>query len=398
VNVRGVDYTVTSSVSWVTDQGGPVSCSNNSKTAANLRILSEVSSPATKGTVDEVGLVTPPPGTFSPGQGRAIVKVNDRNGTGIVGASVSLIGTTTYTATTNSLGCAVFPFVNGANYTASVGGLSLVDWQGVSPSTKAMTVTAGTSTSTSFEMDTSAEIRAAFDTVVAGTTAVAAKSQWLTLTNSKLSVGAKIFQGSPAGLPQSTVIAPTLFPFVDGYKAYAGQCTANNPALAPTNNAGLLPTYSLTPGQILTMTSANDIRVPSINVQVIKASDGSAFNGATVKITSADSGCTQTFPTQVTQAKTYGSTTYQGVLPEPGFPYGNYRLCGQATISGTPQHGYADRRVAGAWSDNGTTLLNEATNPAVNEVVPNTSAGGTQASMSTDGAVRIRMTRQGLCP
>jgi Tfp pilus assembly protein PilV len=403
VTVRGVDYTVTSTVSWVTDQGGPISCSNNSKTAANLRILSEVTSNATKGTVDEVGLVTPPPGTFSPGQGRAIVKVNDRNGAASANKSVSLIGTTTYTATTNSLGCAVFPFVNAADYTVSVGAgsLSLVDWQGTSPSTTSMTVTAGTSTSTSFEMDTSGEIRAVFDTQVAGTTAVVAKSQWLTLTNSKLTVGLKTFQGSPAGSPQLTVIAPTLFPFLDGYKAYAGQCSANNPALAPTSNSGLLPTYSLTPGQILTMTTANDIRVPSINVQVIKASDGSAVNGATVKITSADTGCTQTFPTQVTAAKTYGTTTYQAVLPEPGFPYGKYRFCAEATISTVQQHGYADVRSFGAWSDSGTSLLNEATNPAVNEVVSNTAAGGTPAPPPTtavDGAVRIRMTRQGLCP
>jgi hypothetical protein len=260
-----------------------------------------------------------------------------------------------------------------------------------------MTVTAGTSTSTSFEMDTSAEIRAAFDTVVNGTTAVAAKSQWLTLTNSKLSVGSKIFQGSPAGSPQSTVIAPTLFPFVDGYKAYAGQCTANNPALAPTNNAGLLPTYSLTPGQILTMTSANDIRVPSINVQVLKA-DGTTFNGATVFIKTADSGCTQTFPTQVSAQKTYGSTTYQAVLPEPGFPYGTYTLCAQQTATGP--HGHADVRSGGVWNDNGTSVLAEATNPAVNETVSNTAAAGTPAPPPTtaaNGAVRIRMTRSGAC-
>ena len=79
-----------------------------------------------------------------------------------------------------------------------------MDWQGVSPSTTALSVTAGTSTTTSVEMDTAAEIRAIFDTVVNGTTAVAAKSQWLTLTNSKLTVGQKTFQGSPAGSPQST--------------------------------------------------------------------------------------------------------------------------------------------------------------------------------------------------
>ena len=62
-------------------------------------------------------------GTFSPGQGRGIVKVNRADGTAVAsGSGVSLIGTSTYTAATNSLGCAVFPFVPRATYTASVGG------------------------------------------------------------------------------------------------------------------------------------------------------------------------------------------------------------------------------------------------------------------------------------
>ena len=92
VTVRGADYTVTSSVAWVTDQGGPISCSNNSKTAANLRITSAVTSNATKATITEVSLVTPPPGTFSPGQGRGIVKVNKADGTPGVAVGVNLIG------------------------------------------------------------------------------------------------------------------------------------------------------------------------------------------------------------------------------------------------------------------------------------------------------------------
>src|SRR5918998_3326520 len=75
VEVRGVDYTVKSSASWAVESGGAISCSNTSKTSANIRILSEVTSPLTRGTVDQVSLVTPPAGTFAPGEGRAIVKV-----------------------------------------------------------------------------------------------------------------------------------------------------------------------------------------------------------------------------------------------------------------------------------------------------------------------------------
>ncbi len=392
VTVRGVDYTVTSSVAWVTDQGGPVSCSNNSKTAANLRITSAVTSNATKGTIDEVSLVTPPPGTFSPGQGRGIVKVNKADGTPGVAVGVNLIGATTYTATTNSLGCAVFPFVNAGSYTASVGAASLlVDWQGVSPSTTALSVTAGTSTTTSVEMDTSAEIRAIFDTVVNGATAVAAKSQWLTLINSKLTVGQKTFQGSPAGSPQTTVIAQTLFPFLDGYKAYAGQCSTNNPALAPTNNSALLPTYTPTPGQILTMTTANDIRVPSINIRIVTAAGTlvSASPFATVIVKTNDSGCGNVFPNQTS------NTT--GALPEPGFPYGTYKICAQRTVTGVTTHGRADV-YAGAYDPLSTSAVQAETGAnRVDDTVLNTSAGGNSTTTTTNGAIQIRLNRTGVC-
>jgi hypothetical protein len=393
VTVRGVNYTVTSSVSWVADQGGTISCSNNAKTAANLRIESDVTSNATKGVIDEVSLVTPPPGTFSPGQGRAIVKVNKADGTPKVGQLVSLIGTNTYTATTNSLGCAVFPFVNAGNYTASVTGL--VDWQGNNPATKALTVTQSTSTTASLELDTAAEIRSIFDTQVGTATAVAAKSRWLTLMNSHLTVGQKIVD---AGSQQANINVTNLFPFTDPYKIYAGGCAANNPA----NYSASLPSYTPTPGQILIMTSANDIRVPSINLQVINAA-GSVQAGATVIVKSADSGCTNVFPNQVTASKTYGTTTYTATLPEPGFPYGTYRICAQYTdpVTFVTRHGHAD--VYGQGSGlaydalSTSSVLTEGATNRVDDLVNNKIAGGNSPTTSTAGHIRIRLNRANAC-
>jgi Tfp pilus assembly protein PilV len=318
VTVRGVNYTVTSSVQWVTDTGGPISCSNDTKTASNLKITSAVTSNATKGVVDQVGLVTPPPGTFSPGQGRAIVKVNKADGSASVGANVSLIGATTYTGVTNSLGCAIFPFVDVGTYTASVGaGQSIVDWQGTNPGVSGMTVTEATSTTASLEMDTSATINAIFDTVVAGTTVINQKSQWITLMNGKLTVGKKTVD---AGSAQTTVGASGLFPFLDGYQVYAGQCAANNPTTSP--NTGTLATATPTPGQVLTMPAANDVRLPAINLKVVSATSGTAISGATVKVYTADTGCANTFPAQTTNAS--------GLLPLPGYPYGKYTICAQS--------------------------------------------------------------------
>ncbi|MBA3262581.1 MAG: type II secretion system protein [Thermoleophilaceae bacterium] len=389
VTVSTVDYTVTSTATWAVDTGGPISCSNNSKTAANIRIVSEVSSPATRGIVDQASLVTPPPGTFATGEGRAVVKVLDRNAAPISGASVNLTGTASASGTTNSLGCAVFPFMPVGGYTASVSGLTLVDWQGNSPATKGTSVTEGTSTLTSFEMDSAADIRANFDTKVGTAIAVTAKSQWATVTNAKLTVGSKTFQASPAGSPNTLVTASPLFPFLDGYGVYAGQCSANNPALPPTSSASSLQVFSPTPGQILTMPTTK-VRVPSINVGVVDAA-GTPLNGAAVFVETADSGCANTFPTQ-TAATANGIT---GSLPEPGFPYGTYRICAQASVTGP--HGHADFYAGGYDAKSTSTVATETPANRVDDLVSNTNPAGNTTSTTTNGAIRIRLNRNNAC-
>ncbi len=171
VKVRSVDYTVKSTATWAVDTGGVISCSNNSKTSANIRIVSEVTSPATRGTVDQASLVTPPAGTFAVGQGRAIVKVVDRAQAPLQGATVQLTGPGSFSGTTNALGCVVFPFIPIGNYIAAVSGLGLVDWQGTTPATKALGVAQSQSTLVVFEIDKAATLNVQFDTKI--TTAAA---------------------------------------------------------------------------------------------------------------------------------------------------------------------------------------------------------------------------------
>ncbi len=155
VKVKGVDYSVKSLATWATDPGGvTTSCSSTTKTQANLRIVSQVTSPLTRGTVDLASLVTPPPGAgFSTGEGRVIVKVVDRDQAAIAGASVTLSGGSSYSDLTNAAGCAVFPFVPAGNYTASASSGTMVGWQGESPVTKATSSTAGISTAMTLEID-----------------------------------------------------------------------------------------------------------------------------------------------------------------------------------------------------------------------------------------------------
>jgi type II secretory pathway pseudopilin PulG len=388
VTVRGVDYTVKSTATWAPDNGGVISCSNNTRTASNVRILSEVTAPATRGVVDEVSLVTPPAGTVAEGLGRAIVKVLDRTGAGTSGLTVNLSGTASYSAATNSLGCAVFSFIPVGNYTASVGGTGLVDWNGNLPATASLTVTEGGSVTVPLELDQKAEIRANFDTKVGANAAIAAKSQWLTILNSKLSVGQKTIEAVPNGTPNTLITAGNLFPFVDGYSAYAGQCPTNDPSQAPTNNSSALQQFTTAPNGIVTTPK---VRVPAINVRVVSAS-GSAVNGARVFVTTADAGCTNTFPLQLS-ANVNGIS---GSLSEPGFPYGTYRICAQTSATAGP-HGHADVYASGYDSRSTSTIANETSTNLVNDVVSNNNANGNTTSTTTNGAIRIRLNRNGLC-
>jgi type II secretory pathway pseudopilin PulG len=389
VTVRGVDYSVKSTATWAPDNGGVISCSNNTRTASNVRILSEVTSPATRGVVDEVSLVTPPAGTVAEGLGRAIVKVLDRDGAGTSGLTVNLSGTASYSSATNSLGCAVFSFIPVGNYTATVSGTGLVDWNGNLPATASLSVTEGGSVTVPLELDEKAEIRANFDTKVGSNAAVAAKSQWLTILNSKLSVGQKTILPVPSGAPNTLITASNLFPFLDGYSAYAGQCPTNDPSQAPTNNSGALQEFTTAPNSIVTTPK---VRVPAINVRVVAANGSTAVNGARVFVTTADTGCTNTFPFQAS-ANVNG---INGSLSEPGFPYGTYRICAQTTATAGP-HGHADVYAGGYDSRSTSTVANETTTNLVNDVVSNTNANGNTTSTTTNGAIRIRLNRNGVC-
>jgi type II secretory pathway pseudopilin PulG len=391
VPVNGVNYTVVSSAAYANDAGAVTTgCSATAKTQTNLKITSTVSSPLTRGTVDLVGLVTPPASSgFGAGQGRIIVKVVDRDQEPIQGVNVALAGATSFSEETNAAGCANFTFVPAGNYTATISELGLVGWNGETSLSKAVTSTAGqTTTYGAYEMDRPATIAARFQTKVGSAPAIDAKSRKITINNVKLAAQWPVFD---AGSNGTEVQATGLYPFLDGYGVYAGGCTANKPATVPS--------VTTDPATTTTTDTATNPRiwVPSINVRVVSNTSTSTptfSNGVTVFVKSADSGCTNTFASQTTNSFTYGgSTTYSGALPEPGFPYGNYTICAQRTVSGIARRAFAD-------------VYPFTTTPTVNETVSNSAQGGTGTTWNTAGSIRIYLSatttpaagQSGSCP
>ena len=140
----------------------------------------------------------------------------------------------------------------------------MVGWDGETSLSKALTATAGqTTTYGPYYLEQPATINAQFNTVVGGIR-LDAKSRWLTVNNPKLAAQRQVFDS----LAQNTTVpAAGLFPFLDGYGLYAGQCTTNNPG-------GTLPNTTPNPGA--TVTTSPKIRVPSINVRVVNSTSTAA--------------------------------------------------------------------------------------------------------------------------
>jgi Tfp pilus assembly protein PilV len=383
VTVRGATYTITSRASWALDASSAgVSCSTTAKPSANLRIVSEVTSPLTRGVVDQASLVTPAAGTYGPGEGTVGVKVVDRNNDPIQGVNVSLSGPSSYSTTTNELGCAVFQYIRTGDYDADASYLSLVGWQGQSPVEGSVSSVQGTSNVLQLEMDRPAAIDATFRTVVGGTTVASQRSRWITISNAKLDAPfTKLFTlTSAAPANDVTVSATGLYPFLDGYGVWAGACAANNPTTSP--NTGTIGTATVTPGNTTTLTGANAVLLPAINLRVSTSTSGSPpaaiSPAATIKVTTDDAGCTNTFPDQTSNAS--------GALPLPGHPYGRYRICAQRTVSGTTSHGHADVRTGTGYETG-----------HVNNQVTNFRPAGNTTTYGNSGYVRIVVNQTGAC-
>ena len=143
------------------------------------------------------------------------------------------------------------------------------------------------------------------------------------------------------------------------------------------------------------------MRLPAINLTVFAANGTTKVGGATVIVKTADTGCTQTFPTQTTLTTPAASV---GMLSFPGHPYGKYTIC---AYSGT-NYGRADVRTStGFDAKQTTTVVNEAppatgTNNKVDDTVVNTAAAGNSITQTTTGAIKIQLNRKtatgAVCP
>jgi len=355
VTINGLNYSVASTVDWVRDTtGGTVSCSNDGKQADYLKLTSTVSGNA----IQPVSLssLSAPPLAYSASRGTLIAQVNDgaTPAVGVQGVSVSISGPVSMSATTNSLGCAVFGFLPAGTYDVAIYKPGYVDYAGTTTTIHQSKTLAGGSLSTaSFIYDAAGSIKVNFETDIGSSGVVLQRSRGYNASamNTLVPSGIRASGDSDPSVP--TVTLSNLFPFRTAYNTFAGRCAAANPQTAIPNsnwfNSGQIGSDDaviVPPGDNSSV--AVTVRQPGLELQV-KDSSNALLNGARVVITPQATSCMPASFTVWTTAKNtvtntngwvtkdpydFGGST-GNVTYDPGLPFGTYKVCAEYNFGTT---------------------------------------------------------------
>ena len=393
VTINGLNYTVASTVDSVRDTtGGTVSCTNDGNQADYLKLTSTVSANAIKPVT--IASLSAPPLSYSSSRGTLVVQVNDgaTPAVGVQGVGVTISGPTGMSDTTNSLGCAVFPFIPAGSYNVSIIKTGYVDYGGNNnPSVSGKTVTGGNLTTQSFIYDAAGSIKVNFETDISTTsTPVLSRSRGYNASGFNTLVPAPQFRtASDPSPPVPAVTLSNLFPFRTAYNTYAGACAAANPKTAipnvnwfNTGNIGFDDNAIVPPGDNSSV--AVTVRQPGLEVRVKQVTAGPPVvttyqNGASVVITPLDTTCAPKDSTWTTARNTvtgtdgwitkpaydFGGST-GNVTYDPGVPFGSYTVCAQQNFGTT---------ASPKWRKSNTTTVNVnsatgAPTPVVDLTVP----------------------------
>jgi prepilin-type N-terminal cleavage/methylation domain-containing protein len=315
VNVDAVPFTVRRESSWVGYSATSDPCTSaTGSVPAYMRVTVSVTWPDMSGTrpVESQTVITPPVGSFSPTTGHTGVTVFDRDGAPAAGHVVRITGPVISSQTTTTDGCAFFAYLPPGAYTVGLDTLGYVDGQGNPTPSQPASVTVSNTTTIQFDYDQAATLDLTLAGRFGGTIPPAIP---VALGNTKLlPAGTKIFPGT--GNPRTI---PGLFPYADGYQAWAGDCADADPEGQRPGGAGAFypgasrgAAHTVTPGQTTTGT------VLMGTTRVIVQRRGPPLPGATVVARHApDAGC------PAGNLLTLGTTNLVGMLIT-AIPYGNW--------------------------------------------------------------------------
>ncbi len=335
VTQDGTSYTVTSRGQFVNDLSGTSSCDEGTSTADYIKISSTVNWTGTNGhppTVIE-SVVAPPNGTFAADRGTLAVAVRDSQGNPVSGVPLNGSGAGTFSGTTGTNGCAVFPNLPEGDYTLTPStATGVVDKDGKAPGPQTVSVVSQSTNTVALQYDVPGTVRVTFKTRVGGVIKTGTRADSIYVFNSGMTNGVAF---GTIGDEQLAITSGGLFPFASPDTIYAGNCSANNPN--PTNIANPPAAAALATVPIVKNQEASaSIQLPALQLTVRSGSSasnpGSVVSNAAVTIT--DTQCTTSSGGTLKRTyvnRTSGSPT--GLVPtgqsdvDPGMPFGVYNIC-----------------------------------------------------------------------
>jgi len=219
--VNGVDYTVVSTATWLSDDSGSRSCTSDGKQIEYVKLTSKVTWPGIKRAdqaVSQTTLYAPPKGSFGT-QGAMAIQVLDRNGVGVGGVAVTATGPANLSASTDTLGCAYFPYIATGAYTARISKNNYIDPTGSTNPSATVGVTAENVTTKQFDFDRPGSVAGTVQTRRSPTVVRNVTTGSVTLSHSQLD--------TPRSAPISgtgTFSFTNVFPFSGAYYATPGSC------------------------------------------------------------------------------------------------------------------------------------------------------------------------------
>lgn len=279
--VNGVDYTVVSTATWLSDDSGSRTCTSDGKQIEYVKLTSKVTWPNIKTdaqAVTQSTLYAPPKGSFGT-QGAMAIQVLDHGGAGVAGVSVNAGGPASLSGTTDSRGCVYFPYIATGSYSATISKAGYIDRTGSSTPSATVGVTAENVTTQSFDFDQGGGIAGTVVSRRSSSDVRTLSGGTVTLTQSQLATP-RTASVSSSGAYSFT----NAFPFTGSYYVSPGNCDGTTlggspVTVTPASNTTGLTLYKPSAEVVL---DANAYGLTASNV-VIKLSPVNSSGGCTAK-------------------------------------------------------------------------------------------------------------------
>jgi Tfp pilus assembly protein PilV len=388
-------YQVKSRAYWVSDKSGTQTCTGTSAQVSYLKLVSTVSWPSmgSRKPVVSESMLAPRATALAGDQGSLAVKLVRADGvTPLAGVQVTLTGPKSLSGTTNAQGCVLWGYLPAGNgYTVSFNQAGHVDVNGVQNVADPVGIVAQSLNSRTYLYDRSATARVSFASTIGTTKYTGQVADAVTLGQSQMSPTQRVVT-APGGTAVPGIDTPALFPFKTGspggpYSIYAGDCTAESPVnQSPQVTPNFVP--NLNPGDT---NVATEVSLPPLDTKIkVNGGPPTAANDAKLRVVPKTVGCVNPAWTAVSplSAITTGTEAGRPQLPTSstpaiGFPYGTYRVCAQATVSGVVRRAAYDAvlsTVAGAKVPSGAQVPSGGTAGEINLRFT-----GTASQLSTPG-------------